>query len=84
MAEHALDRLEASPATPDFLRVLMDAMFALKCEGVWQQLVPEKAIGLAIGALARVSELPTLCVLGRAWLQSGCSSYVARWCGALC
>jgi hypothetical protein len=52
MAENALGSLPA----PQSLRldVLMNALAVLKCEGMWQQLEPEKAVGLSISALELV------------------------------
>jgi hypothetical protein len=50
MAEHALDQLAAS-AEHVFSYVLAYTTAALACNGVWQQLDPEKAMSLGIRAL---------------------------------
>jgi hypothetical protein len=54
MAEHALDRLlEASSSDDSMEAVLMCTTSVLKCEGVWQQLEPNKAMSFALRALLR-------------------------------
>jgi hypothetical protein len=51
MAEHALDCLEAPSAQASMADVLMCTTNVLKCDGVWQQLHPDKVMSCALRAL---------------------------------
>jgi hypothetical protein len=61
MAEHALDRLEASSARAPHLAALVFTVGVLASDGVWQQLEPEKATSLGIRALQQLGAPLPLC-----------------------
>jgi hypothetical protein len=61
MAEHALDRLEASPAQAALLPALVFTVGVLASDGVWQQLEPEKATSLGIRTLQQFGAPLLLC-----------------------
>jgi hypothetical protein len=51
MAEHAVGRLEASPADAAAIAVLMNTLVLLSYGGILQQLDPERAISLTVRGL---------------------------------
>jgi hypothetical protein len=57
MAEHAIARLEAS-ADGELYEVLNYTTCALFCDGVWQQLDPEKAMRLGVSVLEHFGAVP--------------------------
>jgi hypothetical protein len=62
MAEHALDRLEASPADSAQDDVLTHTLDCLSSGGVWERLDPERAMSLGIRALQHFGAPLSLCL----------------------